>query len=291
MVNKKTAKRRFHSISLYRISLILRQILKYIVLIFFLFITIMPIYWTIATSLKPEAYIQSWPPNWIPNSISLKSYQRVFDLLPIGRFFINSVIIGLVMMVSNVILCSMAGYTLARKQFRGRELIFGLVLCSIMIPLHVRIIPMYLMSINLGLQNTYAGIILPVAATGFGVFLMRQFFLTMPKEVEDAARIDGCSEWGVLFRIVIPMSRPAVTSLALFALVWSLEDFLWPLIITSDVSMRPLPVGITLFLGLVVYEWGPVMASTVITILPMIIVYLFLQRRFIQGLTAGAIKG
>ena len=203
----------------------------------------------------------------------------------------NSVIIALALMVSNVVLCSLAGYTIARKRFRGRGLIFALVLSSMMIPLHVRLIPMYLMSLRLGLQDTYAGIVLPIAATGFGIFLMRQFFLTLPVEVEDAARIDGCSDWGVIFRIVIPMSRPAITSLALFALVWSLEDFLWPLVITSSVSMRPLPVGITLFLGLVVYEWGPVMATTVITIIPMIIVYLFLQRRFIQGLTAGAVKG
>lgn len=278
-------------ISAYQLSQLFTQLLKYVVLITLLFITLMPIYWVVVTSLKPEPDIQSWPPTWIPNPITFNSYQRAFDLLPIGRFFINSVIIAVSMMVSNVVLCSLAGYTLARKQFRGRKFIFGLVLSSMMIPLHVRIIPMYLMSLKLGLDNTYAGIVLPIAATGFGIFLMRQFFLTLPKEVEDAARVDGCSEWGVLFRIVMPMSRPAVTSLAIFALVWSLEDFLWPLIVTSDVMMRPLPVGITLFLGLVVYEWGPVMATTAITILPMVIVYLFLQRRFIQGLTAGAVKG
>jgi len=268
-----------------------KQFAKYFILIFFLFITIMPLYWVLATSLKTEEFIQSWPPQWLPNPVSFASYQRAFNLLPIGRFFLNSVIIALALMISNVVLCSLAGYTLARKKFKGRGLIFAIVLSSMMIPLHVRLIPMYLMSIRMGLQNTYAGIVLPIAATGFGIFLMRQFFITLPVEVEDAARIDGCSDWGVLFRIVIPMSRPAIISLALFALVWSLEDFLWPLVITSDVSMRPLPVGITLFLGLVVYEWGPVMATTVITIFPIIIVYLFLQRGFIQGLTAGAVKG
>lgn len=279
------------SASAHRLQRILLQIGKYAILLFLLFVTIVPIYWVVATSLKPEADLRAWPPEWIPNPITFQSYQRAFELLPIGRFFLNSVIIAVILMVSNVVLCSLAGYTIARKRFRGRKLIFALVLSSMMIPLHVRIIPMYLMSIKLGLENTYAGIVMPIAATGFGIFLTRQFFLTLPKEVEDAARVDGCSEWGVLFRIVIPESRPAITSLAIFALVWSLEDFLWPLIITSDVLMRPLPVGITLFVGLVVYEWGPVMATTAITILPMIVIYLLLQRRFIQGLTAGAVKG
>lgn len=269
----------------------IKQAVKYFILLFFAFITLVPIYWVVSTSLKPEAFLRSWPPQWFPNPISFNSYATAFRLLPIGRFFVNSVIIAVAMMISNVVLCSLAGYTLARKRFRGREKLFALILSSMMIPLHVRIIPMYLMSINLGLQNTYQGIVLPIAATGFGIFLMRQFFKTLPEEVEDAARVDGCSDWGVLFRIVIPMSRPAIVSLAIFALVWSLEDFLWPLIITSDVAMRPLPVGITLFLGLVVYEWGPVMATTTLTILPMIIVYLLLQRQFIQGLTAGAVKG
>jgi ABC-type glycerol-3-phosphate transport system permease component len=265
--------------------------MKYAILFFFAFVTLVPIYWVVATSFKSDAFITAWPPQWFPDPISLRSYERAFSLLPIGRFFLNSVIIAVALMVSNVVLCSLAGYTLARKKFRGRDKLFALILSSMMIPLHVRIIPMYMMSIKLGLQDTYQGIILPIAATGFGIFLMRQFFLTLPVEIEDAARVDGCSDWGVIFRIVIPVSRPAITSLAIFALVWSLEDFLWPLIITSDVMMRPLPVGITLFLGLVVYEWGPVMATTAITILPMVIVYLFLQRGFIQGLTAGAVKG
>jgi len=139
--------------------------------------------------------------------------------------------------------------------------------------------------------NTYQGIILPSAVTAFGIFLMRQYFLGLPKEIEDAARIDGCSEWGVIFRIVLPMSKPALASLALYTLVSSLDDFLWPLVVTFDTVMRPLPVGITLFVGLVVYEWGPVMAMTTLTILPVVILYIILQSQFIRGLTAGAVKG
>jgi ABC-type glycerol-3-phosphate transport system permease component len=142
----------------------------------------------------------------------------------------------------------------------------------------------------MGMLNTYQGIVLPTAVTGFGIFLMAQFFRTLPPEVEDAARIDGCSDWGVLFRIIIPMSRPAITSLAVFALVWSLDDYLWPLLVTTDTQMRPLPVGITMFVGTVI-DWGPMTAAAVSTILPVVALYLIFNKHFIRGLTAGAVKG
>jgi ABC-type glycerol-3-phosphate transport system permease component len=279
------------NLSYYRIQAWIKQAVKYIILIAFFVFVILPIYWVIATSIKAPQNVVAWPPQWIPNPVTLESYATAFRLLPIGRFFLNSVIIAVILMISNVVLCSMAGYTFARKRFWGRDVLFALVLSSMMVPLHIRIIPMYMVALKLGLDNTYAGIVLPIAATGFGIFMMRQFFLTLPIEVEDAARVDGCGEWGVIFRIVLPMSRPAITSLALFALVWSLEDFLWPLIITSTTAMRPLPVGITLFIGLVVYEWGSLMAVTTLSIVPMIIVFMLLQRQFVRGLTAGAVKG
>lgn len=274
-----------------RLWFLTREVATYAVLIALLFAMLAPIYWIIASSLKPESVIRSWPPQWIPNPISFRSYERIFALLPIGRFFLNSGIIAVVMIITNVVFCSLAGYTFARKQFPGRDKIFALILGSMMIPGHIRLIPSYLITQKLGMVDTYQGIILPTAVTAFGIFMMRQYFKTLPVEVEDAARVDGCSEWGVLFRIVLPMSRPAVVSLALFALVWSLEDFLWPLVVTSTLQMRPLPVGITMFLGLVVYEWGPVTAITAITIIPIIIIYLFLQRQFVRGLTVGAVKG
>lgn len=280
-----------NKLSYYRIQTWIKQAIKYIILLTFLVFVILPIYWVIVTSLKAAPNVVAWPPQWIPNPVSFESYATAFRLLPIGRFFLNSIIIAVALMISNVVLCSMAGYTFARKRFWGRDVLFALVLSSMMVPLHIRIIPMYMVALKFGLDNTYAGIVLPIAATGFGIFMMRQFFLTLPMEVEDAARVDGCGEWGVIFRIVVPMSRPAIISLGLFALVWSLEDFLWPLIITSTTAMRPLPVGITLFIGLVVYEWGSLMAVTTLAIVPMIIVFMLLQRQFVRGLTAGAVKG
>jgi ABC-type glycerol-3-phosphate transport system permease component len=264
---------------------------KCVIALAMVFVVLVPIYWIAATSIKPPSMIQSWPPSWIPDPITFENYSTVFDQLPVGRFFVNSVIIGIAMVVSNVVLCSLAGYTFARKRFPGRDILFLLIVGSMMVPTAVRLIPDYIITVRLGMLNTYQGIVLPTAVTGFGIFLMRQFFRALPAEIEDAARIDGCTEWGVLFRVVLPMSRPAVASLALFAMVWSFEDVLWPLVVTSQVEMRPLQVGITQYLTGEYILWGPMAAITTLSILPFAIVFLLMQRQFIRGLTAGAVKG
>lgn len=266
-------------------------IVKYGTLLFLLFIFIAPLYWMVATSLKVGADIQAWPPQWIPHEITLDSYKQAISVIPFGRLFFNSIVIGVITVVGNVFGCTMASYTLVRKKFKGKNIVFLLIVSSMMLPTHIRLIPLYLMCLKLNLVNTYLGIALPTLVTGFGVFMMRQFIMGMPKEVEDAARVDGLSEWGILWKIVLPMCRPAVISLSIFAFTWSFEDFLWPLIVTSESTMRPLPVGITLFQGLVVYEWGPVMAMATLTILPVLVVYLLLQKYFVTGMTAGAVKG
>ncbi len=266
-------------------------VLKYFCMALLVFLMLVPIYWIAITSFKLPSQIQSWPPEWFPRVLTLHSYETVFQQLPIGRFFLNSLIIGAAMMVSNVVLCSLAGYTFARKNFPGREVLFLLIVGSMMVPTAARLIPDYIITVRLGMLNTYQGIVLPTAVTGFGIFLMRQFFRSLPADIEDAARMDGCTEWGVLFRIVLPVSRPAVTSLALFALVWSVEDVLWPLVVTSDQQMQPLQVGITQYLSGEFIVWGPMTAVTTLSIVPFAIVFLLMQRQFIRGLTAGAVKG
>jgi len=263
----------------------------YIILIFLSFLILVPVYWVVATSLKIVSNILLWPPQWLPNPMSLNNYKAAFKLLPIARMALNSVIIAVGGIVTNVVFCSLAGYTFARKRFPGRDTLFALIISTMMIPMYIRLIPLYLITSKFGMQNTYQGIILPSAVTAFGIFLMRQYIITLPLEVEDAARVDGCSEWGILFRIVLPESRPALASLALFTLVASMEDFLWPMIVTSTRKMQPLPVGITLFIDKEVYDWGPLMAMTAIVIVPVIILYAFLQSQFVAGLTAGAVKG
>jgi len=270
---------------------VLKYGLRYIILIFLSILVLVPIYWVVVTSLKTKSAILFWPPQWFPNPISLNSYKEVFKQLPMVRMTLNSVIIAVTMIVTNLVFCSLAGYTFARKRFPGKDILFLLIISTMIIPMYIRLIPIYLLTIKLGMQNSYQGIILPSAVTAFGIFLMRQYFSTLPLAIEDAARVDGCSEWGILFRIVLPESKPALTSLALFTLVESMSDFLWPLIVTSTMKMRPLPVGITLFIeDKEVYKWGQIMAMTTILIVPVIIIYAILQSQFVHGLTAGAVK-
>lgn len=265
-------------------------VIRHTLLVITLVFCLLPIYWLVATSLKEVEFIKSWPPTWLPQPPTLDNYKQMFDAFPVGRWMLNSLIIAAVTVVSNVFFCSLAAYTLVRKAFWGRGVLFAIIVGSMMVPPYVRLIPSYLFTQNMGMLNTYQGIILPTAVTGFGIFLMAQFFRTLPQEVEDAARIDGCSDWGVLFRVVIPMARPAVISLAVFALVWSVDDYLWPLMVTTDTQMRPLPVGITMFVDTII-DWGPLTAVTVTTILPVAMLYLIFQKHFIRGLTAGAVKG
>jgi ABC-type glycerol-3-phosphate transport system permease component len=264
---------------------------KWIAILIASFVVIIPILWVYSSAFKTDAQIQAFPPQLFPTPISLRSFIRAFQILPLGRLFLNSFIIATAMIVSNIVFCSLAGYTFARKRFFGRDVLFALVLSSMVVPFHIRLIPTYIIINWLHLTDTYAGIVLPSAVTAFGIFMMRQFFMSIPPEIEDAARVDGCSDWGVVFRIMIPISMPAIISLGLFALVWSFEDFVWPLIVTSSPLMRPIQVGVVMFLGITVYEWGPIMAMTAIMITPLIVIYLFAQRFFIRGMTAGAVKG
>ena len=241
----------------------------------------------IVTSIKPESELMIWPPKWVP---SKSRFLHMLSCLhpSIARFFLNSAIVAVLTVLTNVIFC--LWQRIRHRKIPWCDAILMLILSSMMIPAHTCYTDVPV-SLNLGLQNTYTGIFLPISITGFGIFLMRQFFITLPKEVEYAARVDGCGEWGTLFFIVLPMSRPAITSLAIFAFTWSIEDFLWPLIITTEVNMRPLSVGMTLFFGLQIYEWGAIMATATLAVLPVVIIYLLLQRYFIEGITSGAVKG
>ena len=269
---------------------IFTQACKYLALLGLAFLFFLPIYWVFKGSLQPNADIKAWPPIWVPWPATLDNFKTAFGLLPLARFAFNSLVIALGTIASNVVFCSLAGYTLARKRFWGRDFIFLLIVGTMMIPFHIRLIPMYSMAIHLGLANTYVAQILPISVMGYGVFLMRQFFLALPNAVEDAARIDGCGEWGLGFRIAVPMATPAIFSLALFALVATVEDFLWPMIITTRTEMRPLPTGITMFAGRVIYDWGALLAATAITILPLLIIFIVFQNSLAQGVTAGAVK-
>lgn len=256
-----------------------------------------PLYWMFSTSFKSSGDIFASPPKWIPDPWILGNYRDVFTLLPFERFFLNSAIVAFSIVALNIVFDSMAAYAFAKLRFPGRDLIFFLLLITLMIPFQVNIIPLYRMMVffhqidpHLG-TDTYSGLIAPSMIQVFGIFLMRQFFRSIPDEVLESARCDGASEFRIIRSIVLPLALPGMATLAIFTFLTAWNDFLWPLLVTSSDQMRTLPVGVALLARRNTINWGNTMAGTALATVPMIAVFLVLQRRFIEGLTAGAVKG
>jgi multiple sugar transport system permease protein len=253
--------------------------------------TAFPLVWMVLTSFKPEPVITAYP-SWLwPREWTLEHYQGVLARIPFARYTLNSLVFaGGVTLVSLVLDC-MAGYAFARLPFPGRNVLFVLVLVTLMLPFHVTLIPVFVLEHHLGLLNTYAGLILPRATNGFGIFLMRQFFLTLPAELDEAARIDGAGDWRIFAQVYMPLASTALATLALFHFMYNWNDFLWPMVMTTDNLMRTLPVGLALFRGAHVVEYGVLMAGSTLALLPMFVAYLFAQRYFVRGIAMSAIKG
>jgi len=273
------------------------RLLLYAIAIVTSAIMIGPLYWMLATSLKPPGDVFASPPKWVPHPWTLGNYRDVFTLLPFGRFFINSVIVTGSIVVVNILFDTAAAYAFAKLRFPGREILFFLLLLTLMVPFQVNLIPLFRIMValhrvspHLGV-NTYFGLIAPSAIQVFGIFLLRQFIRSIPDEILDSARVDGASEFRILRSIVFPLAAPGLATLAIFTFLGAWNDFLWPLIVTQTDQMRTLPVGLALLARKQEINWGDTMAGTVITAVPMIVVFLVLQRRFIEGLTRGAVKG
>lgn len=274
-----------------------RRALLYVLVIGTSLLMIGPLYWMFGTSFKPSADIFASPPKWIPSPWILGNYRDVFTLLPFDRFFVNSVIVSFFIVSLNIVFDTMAAYAFAKLRFPGRDVIFFMLLITLMIPFQVNLIPLYRMMVfvhdinpHLGI-DTYSGLIAPSMIQVFGIFLMRQFFQSIPDEVLESARCDGSSEFRIIRSIVLPLALPGMATLAIFTFLSAWNDFLWPLLVTSSDQMRTLPVGVALLARKNTINWGDTMAGTVLASVPMIVVFLVLQRRFIEGLTAGAVKG
>jgi multiple sugar transport system permease protein len=259
---------------------------------------LLPAVWVLVTSLKLTENIIRLPPEWIPWPATLAHYGEVLfsssRTARIGRAFVNSAIVSVGTVALVVLTSAMAAYPLARMRFRGRNLIFALLVGSLMIPNAVVLVPQYILTQRLGWLSTYQGLIVPEAAMtfAFGVFLLRQFFLTMPAELEDAARIDGASPWRIFTRILLPLSQPALGALAIFAFRSAWNDFLWPLIAVNKPEMFPLPVALALLRGAYSSEsYGPIMAGATLSALPLLIVFLLANRRIIEGARVSGLKG
>ena len=257
-----------------------------------------PIAWVVVTSLKPAPNIIRLPPEWIPWPPTGAHYHEVLlgssRTARIGRAFVNSLVVATGSVVLVLATSEMAAYPLARMRFPGRDLVFALLVGSLMIPNAVLLVPQYVLTQRLGWLSTYQGLIVPEAAMifAFGVFLLRQFFVTMPRELEDAARIDGAGPWQVFSRIVIPLSQPVLAALAIFAFRSAWNDFLWPLIAVNKPEMFPLPVALALLRSAYSSEsYGPIMAGAALSALPLLVVFVVANRRIVEGVRLSGLKG
>jgi multiple sugar transport system permease protein len=261
-------------------------------------IWLLPIVWVVVTSLKVTADIVKLPPEWLPWPVTAEHYREVLfsssRTARIGRAFANSLVIGLGTVALVVVTSAMAAYPLARLRFPGRNLVFTLLVGSLMIPNAVILVPQYVLVQRLGWLSTFQGLIVPEAAMtfAFGVFLLRQFFLTMPGELEDAARIDGANSWQVFTRVVLPLSQPVLAALAIFAFRSAWNDFLWPLIAVNKPEMFPLPVALALLRSAYSSEsYGPIMAGAALSALPLLVVFIVANRRIVEGVRLSGLKG
>ncbi len=264
----------------------------YVVLCAIAFLMLFPLLWLIGTSFKsPGEDIFTFPPQILPSQPTFDNFITVWDAYPFGLYLYNSAIVAFLAVGLNLLLCSLAAYPLARLDFRGREFIFALVLATIMIPFQIVMIPLYIMAVNLGLRNTYLGIVLPNLTSAFGIFLLRQALKAVPWELEEAARIDGCSELGIWWNIMIPAIRPALFTLAIFVFIGSWSDFLWPLIVLDDPNYYTLPLAVANLADSFSLDWRLVAAGSVISIAPILLLFLFLQRYIVPTDVGSGVKG
>lgn len=252
----------------------------------------LPFIWMVSTSLKPADQLFVHPPVWIPNPINWENYVKAVTDIAFFTQFKNSLTIASISTIGVIISCPLVGYTFARLRWKGRDTLFLITLAVMMIPFPVTMVPLFIVWSKLGFVGTFLPLILPAFfGVPFYIFLMRQFFKQLPKDLEDAARIDGCSEFGIYFRIMLPLCQPAVLTIALFQFMASWNDFLGPLIYLNDETRYTLQLGLQQFRTAQDTAWGPLMAASVLVALPIIFLYFIVQKRFIQGITFGGVKG
>lgn len=255
---------------------------------------IFPLMWVLSSSFKPESEVIADPLTWIPRTFTLENYTAVLtntENSPILRWFANSLFIASIHTFLMVLFNAMSAYAFARMRFPGREALFWLLMLTMMVPPVLNYIPLYAIVDRLGWIDTPWAMIFPGLGSVFGIFLLRQFFIGIPVELEEAARIDGANSWQIFFRIILPLSKPALVTLAIFTFMANWNDFLWPLIVTNDMETRTLPVGLSLLQGYYNIQFGKLTASTIISAVPVLIIFLFSQRFFIKGITLSGIKG
>jgi multiple sugar transport system permease protein len=267
------------------------QLWTYLVLGVGLILVASPFVWMLLSSVKSEGEIRRVPPTWFPQLPTWQNFTDLFAQLNFPQFFANSAIVASAVTIGNLFFCSMLGYVLAKSEFAGRTWLFRLVLGTLMIPGMVTLVPLFVLVANLGLVNTYWGLILPFLAGPFGVFLMRQFIQGIPDELIDAARMDGASELRIFLRVVMPLCKPALATLAILTFLGSWNNFLWPLVVATSEDKYTLPVALALYsVGQNQTQYGLLLAGAVVVVVPVLAVFLTLQRYFVQGIAMTGIK-
>lgn len=266
------------------------RILLYVLLVAGSIAALLPMLWMLSASFMPAGEASTFPPRLLPREPTLEHYRELFTRLRLGRYFLNSTIIALAVTAISLLINSMAGYAFAKLRFRGRDRLFRLLAAGLVVPVQVSMLPLFLLLKQLGLINTYWGVIIPGMASIFGIFLIRQYALSIPDELLDAARIDGAGELRLFVSIVLPSIVPILATLAIWTFLATWNDFMWPLIVLSDEARWTLPVALANLSGEHAQDLELMMAGSVLTILPVMLVFLFLQRYYIQGIMLGSLK-
>lgn len=276
------------------------KVVAMVLLIFWAILSLFPMYWMFQTSVTPKSEIGVLPPKWLPGHLTMENYQTLFEGFTwdqvihgkgILRWTLNSVVICVTVTFTVVLFSAMAGYGFAKKEFPGKNIMFWLIIATMMIPAQVTLVPVFLMLAKLKLVGHLSAVIIPASASVFGVFMMRQFLLSLSTDFMDAARIDGCSELGIFWRIVLPLAKPAIATLAIFTFIGEWNSYLWPLIVLDEPSKYPLTLGLATLQRQNINSYGLQAAGSVISSIPMLIVFFAFQKYFMKGLTLGGNKG
>jgi multiple sugar transport system permease protein len=254
-------------------------------------VMLVPFAWMLSTSLKEPGDVFLYPPQWIPQPVQWENYQETVTVMPFGRFYLNSILQALSVTALQLLTASLAAFAFARLRFRGRDVLFLLYLATMMIPFPVTMIPNFIIMRYLNWIDTFRALILPPAFSAFSTFLLRQYFMSIPLEMDDAARVDGASSFRIWWQIILPLSGPALATLAIFTFLGQWNSFLWPLIVTNSEKMRTLPVGLAAFQGQYSVQWHLLMAGSVIAVLPILVIYIAGQKWFVRGITLTGMGG
>lgn len=265
--------------------------IMHVVLILGSILMVMPFVWMFVTSIKPSIEVLSWPPSFIPKSPTLENYRTVFRTAPFLRYFLNTFLISTISTLSILFTSSLSGFIFAKYRFAGRNVLFLVMLATAMIPLETYMISLYILINKFGWINTYQGVVAPILVMSFGVFFMRQSILSIPDELLDAARIDGSSEWKIYTTIILPLSRSALGALAIFSYMNAWAFFIWPLIVINNRNLYTMELGLTMFQKRFTVDYGLISAGSIIAILPILIIFLILQKNIIEGIAITGLKG